>query len=72
MSAATVMLKLAYLHEILRAGKTLEMHGVLPEGETAYDSVKRYVDANPDINEYLAKNSIGLVRHEKPNTTTKA
>lgn len=57
MSVAKTMVKLASLPDILAAAQVLERHGLLPAGETANDVVKRYVQANPDINAALAKSA---------------
>lgn len=55
MSTAKTMVKLIALPRILEAARLLEANGLLTNGETAADVVKRYVNANPDINEALAK-----------------
>ena len=54
MDIAKAMAKIASLPEILQAAKVLEQYALLPEGESASDVVKRYVEANPEINEVLA------------------
>lgn len=55
MSVALTIVKMAALPDILRAAQVLEAYGLLLHGETAADVVKRYVEANPDINAMLAK-----------------
>lgn len=57
MSVAQTMVKLAALPDILKAAQVLERHGLLLNGEKAADVVKRFVAANPDVNEALAKTS---------------
>lgn len=54
MNTTQTMVKFAVLPNILRAAQVLEAYGLLLHGETAADVVKRYVEANPDINEVLA------------------
>jgi hypothetical protein len=55
MSTAKTMVKLAALPEIFRAAQLLEHHGLLLQNEKANEVVKRYMAANPDINEALQK-----------------
>ena len=55
MSVTQTLVKIAALPEILKAAQILEQHKLLPEGERANDIVKRYVEANPDINMILTK-----------------
>lgn len=57
MSVAKTMVKMAALADILRAAQVLERHGLLQPGVKAADVVKRYVEANPDINEALARSA---------------
>lgn len=57
MSVVKTMVKLAALPDILRAAQVLEQHGLLQPGEQAADVVKRYMAANPEINEALAKSA---------------
>ena len=51
------MVKLAALPEILGAAQILERRGLLLHGEKANEVVKRYIVANPDINDLLAKSA---------------
>lgn len=57
MNVAQTMVKMAALPDILRAAQVLEQHGLLQPGEQAADVVKRYVEANPDINAALARSA---------------
>lgn len=50
---ATVMYKLGKAADILKAAQLLHKEGLITEDPTTY--VKRYVQANPDINRHLAK-----------------
>jgi len=55
MSVVKTMTKLAALPDIFKAAQLLERHNLLLHGETAAEVVKRYVEANPDINATLAR-----------------
>ena len=52
-SAAKTMAKFAAISEIMNAAQVLEHYNLLAAGETATSTVKRYVQANLDINEQL-------------------
>ena len=56
-SVAETIVKMGALYEILTAAQVLEKHGLLQKGEKATDVVKRYVEANPDINAAIARNA---------------
>lgn len=53
MSVAQVMTKMATMADILKAATLLHKLGLV--GEEPHTFVKRYVQANPDINEALSK-----------------
>lgn len=55
MNVAERMVKLAAVGGVLKAAQVLEFYGVLPDGISSNDIVKQYVNANPKINEVLAK-----------------
>ena len=55
MTTVQTMVKFAALADILKAATVLEKHGLLLNGETASQVIKRFVEANPDINEALRK-----------------
>lgn len=57
MSVAQTMVKMAVLPDILRAAQVLEQYGLLPQGMKAADVVKRFVEANPDINAALVRSA---------------
>lgn len=57
MSVAKTMVKIAELPAILKAAQVLERNNLLLHGESAADVVKRYVEANPDINEAIARSA---------------
>jgi hypothetical protein len=52
-SAATTMLKLCAATDIFNAAQVLYRHGLI--SELPHTFVKRYVEANPDINESIAR-----------------
>lgn len=51
-SARDTMVKLSALTDILNAAHVLHQHGLITDAPHTF--VKRYVEANPDINEALA------------------
>lgn len=66
MSIAKTMVKMAELPGIFKAAQTLEHHGLLLHGEKAHEVVKRYVEANPDINEMLNKHRMPNEKVSRP------